>query len=204
MTSNILSRKDVISLVLKRIDLSQVSTDPALSYSEAVNAPMLAAYYRGQTKFNRMSTNLLGLTGLTDPALVKSVREAATTLDDSDTRKWTQFDVQILMKPVGTVPAPSHVIVHPLKAEKTLLFQAASATEAGVRRLTYPRGSSIPSISLNDYIRKHGLKVPPGMCLEVPVKLVEFGEGLGLAAYLNFATLRSVTEESQKEAPAQD
>lgn len=106
---------------------------------------------------------------------------------------------------MGTLPAPSHVLAWRLDGQGVLLFKAVAPETPRARALVYVQGSRQPEISILAALRREGVNVTKGTCLEVPVKLVEDEDGLALAAFLRLGELRSVAgAEEEAEAEAEE
>ncbi|HEY3365426.1 MAG TPA: hypothetical protein VGK74_10275 [Symbiobacteriaceae bacterium] len=190
-------------MVLKKVTGVKVSVDLQVRDRADVDAPSIVVYSPARAFFKSLALRLVGVTALTEPNQIAAVQGAAATLLDAYDTDWTAADALKILNAVGTQPAPSHVRVDRLQGQSTLLFRAALPKAPGARPLNYPTGVARPAISLLAALRPEGISIPNGMCMDVPVKLVEDEEGLALAAYFRQSNLRKAMEE-QETSNAED
>lgn len=169
---------------------------------KGIAPPSLAVYFPAMAYFRMLAMHLLGVTALWNEQSADSIREAAASINAADDADWTQEDARQVLAAVGSVPGPSHVRVERLDGQGILLFRAVRPDAPGAQPLSYREGNSQPSISLLAALRPEGIGVPRGMCMEVPVSLVEDDDGLALAAHFHRGKLREAGQEAE-EAPAQ-
>lgn len=180
---------------LKKITGAKRLVDLKADVRLNVAPPSLAVYHPAQANIRALALSLLGVTALQNEETQAALREAAAGLSDEDNADWTQEDARHILAAAGTVPGPSHVRVERLQGQATLVFRAVRPDDPGAEPLIYREGSAQPTISLLAALRPEGISVPKGMCMEVPVKLVEDDDGLALAAFFNRGKLRDATAE---------
>ncbi len=187
---------------LKRLTGSKQLVNLKADVRLNVAPPSLAVYYPAQANIRALALGLLGITAVHGEEARAALHEAAAALDDAEDAEWSQEEARHLLKAVGTVPAPSHVKVERLEGQATLLFRSVKPDDAGAEPLNYREGSAQPTISLLAALRPDGISVPKGMCMEVPVKLVEDDDGLALAAFFSRGKLRDATAEPGDQEPS--
>ncbi|HEY3368016.1 MAG TPA: hypothetical protein VGK74_23390 [Symbiobacteriaceae bacterium] len=182
-------------MALKKLTGTKVTVDLQADVRHSVDSPSIAVYDPARAFFKTMALRLLGVTALTDATQIAAVKSAASALTDADDVDWTAADVYKILAATGTLPAPSHIRVDRLTGQATMLFRAVLPAAAKARRLSYPKGVARPSVSILAALRPEGVSIPNGMCMDVPIKLVEDDEGLALAAYFRRGKLRNATED---------
>jgi hypothetical protein len=186
---------------IKKVASDRIQVNFQDDVRQSIDPPSLLIHHPARAFWKVDAHKLLGITALTGEENVKKILEAAAALDESDERDWSHDDAQQILTAVGTLPAPSHVILERVKGEGTLVFRAVAAGAAGAKALTYPEGSRRPQISILAALRREGVQIPKGMAMEVPVKLVLTDDGISLAACLRRGKLREVSQvESSGEA----
>ncbi|HWI51123.1 MAG TPA: hypothetical protein VNT01_03150 [Symbiobacteriaceae bacterium] len=188
-------------MALHKVTGTKVAVDLQVDLRSVVDAPSIVVYDPARAFWKTLALRLLGVTALTDSGQVDAVRKAAAALVDADDKDWTVADAQKLLAAAGTLPAPGHLQVWRMPGQATILFRAVAPETPKARRMTYPSRSARPSISILAALRPEGIVIPKGMCMDVPVKLVEDDEGLALAAFFRRGKLRDATEVV-KEASA--
>lgn len=161
--------------------------------------PEVLIYADGRAVFKYYATRFLALTTVNDPEILEKVRSAAERLAASPDAPWTQEDAESLLEAGGMPPAPSHAQVAPLPGQSLLLVRAATPKAKNVRTLSYAHGSVRPILSIRHHLKKEGIKVPPGTCLKVPVKLMEDEGNLVLAVLWRHSEARSLQEVDKED-----
>lgn len=179
--------------LMKITGLQQVSV-PDQDHRQNADAPEMLIYHPAAAKFKYYAKQLLALTSLTDPAALEKIREAAEAIETADHENWTQGDAEIILSAVGVPPAPSHVVVTHVSGHAMVLIRAAPHGAKKARPLRYQTRSTRPAISLLSVLRAEKMAIPPGTCMEVPVKLVEDEQGLALALMLRKQRTRPIAE----------
>jgi len=155
---------------LKRVTGTKKSVTFHTSRPTNAKDPMLLISADGIAQLNVRCRDLLAVTAVIEKELVDRVITAAEGVQDPD--KWTRDDVAAMCRKLGRLPRPSTVMVEPLEGQGSWLLQVATSLGPNVSALGYRRGSSRPYFNALPALKGDSVKVPKGMCLEVPVALV--------------------------------
>lgn len=142
--------------------------------------PALLISADGMCQLNVRCRDLLAVTAVTAKELLDQVAAVAESVQDPD--RWTREDVAAVCQKVGRMPHPGAVAVEPLEGQGSWVLRAATTLGPNVWELGYRQGSSRPYFNALPALKGELIKVPKGMCLEVPVALVLDGGQLGVLA----------------------
>ena len=179
----------------KAVDLNKV-------VHPAVDSPSVLLYRPAHMQLKYLALRLLGITSFTSDGQLAAVHEAAATISDSDDVDWTVADAMQILNAVGAFPAPTHLKVWPLEGEGIVLCRAVQPGTTAAAALNYSKGR--PRISILAAAAPEGIRVPKGMALDVPVKLVDDQGALALALYLRRGKLREITEVKEEKPPGEN
>ena len=163
-----------------------------------VREPTLILYANGRAQMNVRCGDLVSATGVTDPNLVKKVVDYAKNVPED--APWTKQMVKDLCKLIGRVPFPTLLSVEHLQGQGTALLRVVTEEGPGVTPLHYGKQSNRPSFNGLPVVRMEGIKIPEGMCLEVPVALVLDGNYLKVEAKLSKGVQRQVKTDDDEES----
>lgn len=145
--------------------------------------------------------DMVSVTGVTDPELVQKVLEFAKNL--AEDASWTKEMVKALCDQVGRVPFPRLLQVEHLPGQGTVLLRVVTEEGPGVTELNYPKRSSRCSFNVMPVVKAEGMKLPEGMCLEVPVAFVLDGDVLKVEAKLSKGVQRQTRGQDDEETEAE-
>lgn len=180
-------------MALQKLTGIKVEADP-IQHHEGTDDPSVIVYRPARAVLRAMAARLLGLTILKNPADIEAVRQATAHIPDPSAM-WTQVDAKRVLAAVGALPALSHAQVWRLDGQGIIMLRGCTKGTKRARKLSYPQGSTRPSLTLLSFLRDESIVIPKGMGLEVPAKLVEDETGLALALFLRKSYLRELTEE---------
>lgn len=163
----------------KANDLERVSQ--SFDYKH-VGPPKVRITDEGYGRWNAMSTALLGVTALWNPATAQRLASALAPIPADETYEWTQTDVRKILEVLESVPLPAEVVIDRLKPLHTATVRAVAPNTAGAVKLSYGKRARYPELSLLSAVRQAGQAIPRGMVLEVPASLLELDNGLLVVA----------------------
>ncbi|MDF2628893.1 MAG: hypothetical protein K0R39_2724 [Symbiobacteriaceae bacterium] len=165
--------------------------------------PALVVYHDGRAQINVRCKDLLSVTGLTAKTDIEKVLNACESLQNPEV--WTKEDVVLLTNQLGRMPYPQMLEVEHLEGKKALLMRVAEMKGPGVVDLSYPEGSNRPWFPALQVLLDEGIRVPKGMCLEVPVALVEDDDQLlKVEAVLLRGVERAVKKDDEEEEEGEE
>jgi hypothetical protein len=155
---------------LRQVSGKKVPVNYALDRQVNVKDPTVVVYESGKTQFSARCADLLAVTGVDDPEVLKQVMALAESFPDD--APWTKEQVAALCEKVGKLPFPKYVLVEHLEGQATLLFNVVQQQGEGVAEFSYSRRSARPTLNLLPALKDEEIKLVGGMCLEAPVALV--------------------------------
>ena len=162
-----------------------------------VKNPMVIIYADGRARMSVRCKDLAAITAVTNRPLVDKVIAAAANVADPEC--WTKEDVAAVCEKVGRSPFPTALDVERLEGQGSLLLRVPTVLGKNTVELSYAKGSNRPTFPILQALLDENIRVPAGMCLEVPVALVLNNGVLKVEAKLSRGKERAVKKEDTEE-----
>ncbi len=159
--------------------------------------PKVNIYSPAQIAFQLYAAHFLALTMLKTPGAVAAIKQAIEKITTPVDKPWTKFDAQAVLKAVGVPPMPSYVYITRVPGEAVLLARGVGPHHPMKQPLSINGAQA--RVAALELMREEGYNVEPGMCMEVPVKLVEDDYGLAVGLFLTMHDTRPLTKEESKK-----